>query len=45
MNTAYIFDFDGVLVDTMHAHFASYREAMAEAGVPIDRARFFSQAG
>ena len=45
MKTAYIFDFDGVLVNTMEAHFASYGQAMAEAGVPIDRARFFSQAG
>jgi len=42
---AYIFDFDGVLVDTMPAHFASYGEALAEAGVPIDRERFYYQAG
>ena len=42
---AYIFDFDGVLVDTMPAHFASYREALAEAGVPLDRDRFYYQAG
>jgi len=42
---AYLFDFDGVLVDTMPAHFASYREALAEAGVPIDRERFYYQAG
>lgn len=45
MKTAYIFDFDGVLVNTMEAHFASYGRALAEAGVPIDRARFFSHAG
>ena len=45
MKTAYIFDFDGVLVNTMEGHFASYGQALAEAGVPIDRARFFSQAG
>ncbi len=43
--TAYIFDFDGVLVNTMEAHFASYGQALREAGVPIDRQRFFSQAG
>ena len=43
--TAYIFDFDGVLVDTMPAHFASYREALAEVGVPLDRERFYYQAG
>jgi HAD superfamily hydrolase (TIGR01509 family) len=45
VKTAYIFDFDGVLVNTMEGHFASYGQALAEAGVPIDRARFFSQAG
>ena len=42
---AYIFDFDGVLVDTMLAHFESYREALAEVGVPLDRERFYYQAG
>jgi HAD superfamily hydrolase (TIGR01509 family) len=42
---AYIFDFDGVLVDTMPAHFASYQEALAEVGVPLDRERFYYQAG
>jgi HAD superfamily hydrolase (TIGR01509 family) len=42
---AYIFDFDGVLVNTMEVHFACYGQALAEAGVPIDRQRFFSQAG
>jgi HAD superfamily hydrolase (TIGR01509 family) len=43
--SAWIFDFDGVLVDTMPAHFASYREALAEFGVPLDRDRFYYQAG
>jgi HAD superfamily hydrolase (TIGR01509 family) len=42
---AYIFDFDGVLVNTMPAHFASYREALAEVGVPLDKERFYFQAG
>lgn len=42
---AYLFDFDGVLVDTMPAHFASYREALEEVGVPLDRERFYYQAG
>jgi beta-phosphoglucomutase len=45
VKTAYIFDFDGVLVNSMEAHFASYGQALAEVGVPLDRARFFSQAG
>jgi len=42
---AYIFDFDGVLVDTMPAHYASYGAALAEVGVPLDRERFYFQAG
>jgi len=45
MKTAYIFDFDGVLVDTMAAHFKCYEKACAEAGVPLDKAQFYSQAG
>jgi HAD superfamily hydrolase (TIGR01509 family) len=45
MSTAWIFDFDGVLVNTMETHFACYSQALAEAGVPIDKAQFFSQAG
>ena len=45
MSAAWIFDFDGVLVNTMETHFACYRQALAEAGIPIDKAQFFSQAG
>lgn len=45
MKTGYIFDFDGVLVDTMEAHFKCYEEACAEAGIPLDKAQFYSQAG
>jgi HAD superfamily hydrolase (TIGR01509 family) len=41
----FIFDFDGVLVDTMAAHFAAYGKALAEFGVPIDRDQFYYQAG
>lgn len=42
---AYIFDFDGVLVRTMEAHFQCYKQALAEVGVPIDRSQFYHQAG
>lgn len=42
---AYIFDFDGVLVNTMEAHFECYRKALEEVGVPIVKEQFFSQAG
>ena len=45
MKTGYIFDFDGVLVNTMEAHFACNQQALAEEGVPIDKTQFFSQAG
>ena len=45
MSAAWIFDFDGVLVNTMETHFACYSQALAEAGVPVDKAQFFSQAG
>ena len=45
MEWAYIFDFDGVLVNSMEAHFASYKQALAEERVPIDKAKFYSNAG
>ena len=45
MKYAYIFDFDGVLVNTMEAHFDCYKQALAEAGVGIDKKQFYSQAG
>lgn len=45
MKTGYIFDFDGVLVNTMEAHFACNELALAEEGIPIDKAQFLYQAG
>jgi HAD superfamily hydrolase (TIGR01509 family) len=45
MKYGYIFDFDGVLVKTMEAHFACNEQALAEEGVPIDKAQFLFQAG
>jgi len=45
MGEAYIFDFDGVLVDTMPAHGACYQEALAEVGVPMDMPEYYSMAG
>ena len=42
---AYIFDFDGVLVNTMSGHFECYRRALEEVDVPIDRDQFYYQAG
>jgi len=45
MKYAYIFDFDGVLVNTMDAHFLCYKQALEEVGVSIDREQFYYQAG
>ena len=45
LSFAYIFDVDGVLLRTMKAHFACYKQALAESNVPIDKAQFYTQAG
>ena len=45
MTFAYIFDVDGVLLRSMEAHFECYQKALAEWGVPIDKALFYAQAG
>lgn len=45
MKYAYIFDFDGVLADSMEAHFACYKQALEEVNVPVDREQFYRQAG
>jgi len=41
----YIFDFDGVLVNTMELHYEAYSKACLEFGVPVDKGKFFAQAG
>ena len=45
MKYAYIFDFDGVLANSMEAHFSCYKQALKEVGVPIDKEQFHRQAG
>lgn len=45
MEYAYIFDFDGVLANSMEAHFSSYKEALEEVNIPLDKAKFYSNAG
>jgi HAD superfamily hydrolase (TIGR01509 family) len=45
MKYGYIFDFDGILVNTMELHFQSYKSALEEVSVPLDRKKFYSQAG
>jgi HAD superfamily hydrolase (TIGR01509 family) len=42
---AYIFDFDGVLVNTMELHFEAYARACREFGISVEKRRFFDQAG
>ncbi len=44
MDYGYIFDFDGVLVNTMKLHYKAYSQACIEADVPVDKKKFFSQA-
>jgi len=43
--TALIFDFDGTLVDTMPLHFEAYRRTLAEVGIDLSEADFFSSIG
>lgn len=38
-----IFDFDGVIADTEKLHFEASRLVLAEAGVPIDQARYYAK--
>ena len=45
MRYAYIFDFDGVLINSMESHFRSYQEALKEVNVPLDKDKFYSNAG
>ena len=45
MSCGYIFDFDGVLANNMELHYQCNRQALAEAGVEMDKAQYFSQAG
>lgn len=45
MQFAFIFDFDGVLVNTMPLHFEAYRGALEKVGVPVDRTEFYDLAG
>ncbi|MDP6107529.1 MAG: HAD family phosphatase [Candidatus Brocadiia bacterium] len=45
MKWAYIFDFDGVLANSMEAHYECYRRAMEEVNVPLPRDEFYALAG
>jgi HAD superfamily hydrolase (TIGR01549 family) len=41
----YIFDFDGVLVDSLGAHWSSFRQACSEVGVNVEKDRLVSYNG
>jgi beta-phosphoglucomutase len=45
MSLAVIFDVDGVLVDSYHAHFQSWRDVAAEHGVGLTEAEFATTFG
>ena len=41
----YIFDYDGVLLNSMEAHYKSNVIALRDINVPMDKKKYFSQAG
>ncbi len=41
----YIFDFDGVLVDSLGARWSSFRQACSEVGISVDKDRLVSYNG
>lgn len=43
--SAYAFDFDGTLVDTMGLHFEAYRRVFEEVGIELTRDDFFTNIG
>ena len=43
--TAFIFDLDGTLVDTVYAHVFAWQRALAEVGMPIDGWRIHRRIG
>lgn len=45
MRTGYIFDFDGVLVDSLHAHWTSFKQACSEVGISVDKDRLVQYNG
>lgn len=42
---AVLFDFDGVLAETMEDHFVAWQKALADFGAPLDRADYFPLEG
>ena len=45
MENAYIFDFDGVLANTMETHYILYKKVLEGIGVNVNKKDFYFQAG
>ena len=45
MEYGFIFDYDGVLMESMETHYKANVIALSEINVPMDKKKFFSQAG
>ena len=45
MIQALIFDCDGTLVDSMFAHYSSWRDALSSQGIPLDELSFYKHSG
>jgi beta-phosphoglucomutase-like phosphatase (HAD superfamily) len=41
--TAYLFDFNGVLVDDEHVHFAAFRDVLLKRGIELQKERYFAE--
>jgi HAD superfamily hydrolase (TIGR01509 family) len=41
--TAYLFDFNGVLVDDEHVHFAAFRDVLQKRGIELQKERYFAE--
>ena len=45
MEYGYIFDYDGVLMDSMEVHYKANVEILSKINVPMDKEKYFNQAG
>ena len=45
MEYGFIFDYDGILINSMELHYKANVMALGEIGVPMDKKQYFSQAG
>ena len=45
MDYGFIFDYDGILINSMEIHYKANAMTLGDIGVPMDKGRYFSQAG